>query len=161
MRIKNNQAILNAPFGSILLTFADGDLIKCELSEAAVEEDLGSFVGHKAVKALQSYLKGDIHVLDSWKPSEDGTEFRRRVWKEIAKVRAGDTVTYGHRRFSRQLSSRSRFCLRRQSASDFCRLPSCCREEQFGRIRTFRRECLNKMLAAQARTAKHVRSLNE
>ena len=94
MRIKNNQAILNAPFGSILLTFADGDLIKCELSEAAVEEDLGSFVGHKAVKALQSYLKGDIHVLDSWKPSEDGTEFRRRVWKEIAKVRAGDTVTY-------------------------------------------------------------------
>lgn len=63
MRIKNNQAILNAPFGSILLTFADGDLIKCELSEAAVEEDLGSFVGHKAVKALQSYLKGDIHVL--------------------------------------------------------------------------------------------------
>ena len=95
MRIKNNQAILNAPFGSILLTFADGDLIKCELSEAAVEEDLGSFVGHKAGKALQSYLKGDIHVLDSWKPSEDGTEFRRRVWKEIAKVRAGDTVTYG------------------------------------------------------------------
>ena len=49
MRIKNNQAILNAPFGSILLTFADGDLIKCELSEAAVEEDLGSFVGHKSV----------------------------------------------------------------------------------------------------------------
>lgn len=52
VRIKNNQAILNAPFGSILLTFADGDLIKCELSEAAVEEDLGSFVGHKAVKAV-------------------------------------------------------------------------------------------------------------
>lgn len=68
MRIKNNQAILNAPFGSILLTFADGDLIKCELSEAAVEEDLGSFVGHKAVKALQSYLKGDIHVLMTWNP---------------------------------------------------------------------------------------------
>lgn len=86
MRIKNNQAILNAPFGSILLTFADGDLIKCELSEAAVEEDLGSFVGHKAVKALQSYLKGDIHVLDSWKPSEDGTEFRRRCGRKSLRL---------------------------------------------------------------------------
>ena len=146
MRIKNNQAILNAPFGSILLTFADGDLIKCELSEAAVEEDLGSFVGHKAVKALQSYLKGDIHVLDSWKPSEDGTEFRRRVWKEIAKVRAGDTVTYGQIADSLDSSPRA--------------VGSACGDNPL-RIRTFRRECLNKMLAAQARTAKHVRSLNE
>ena len=67
--IKSNQALLNAPFGSILLTFKDGELIRCELSEAAVEEDLGSFADHKAVQALNSYLEGNIH--------------------------AGDTVTYG------------------------------------------------------------------
>ncbi|WP_302563565.1 hypothetical protein [Parasutterella excrementihominis] len=48
MTIKNNQASLNAPFGSILLTFENGVLIRCELSEAAIEEDLGSFAGHKA-----------------------------------------------------------------------------------------------------------------
>lgn len=47
MTIKSNQALLNAPFGSILLTFKDGELIRCELSEAAVEEDLGSFADHK------------------------------------------------------------------------------------------------------------------
>ncbi|WP_302563566.1 methylated-DNA--[protein]-cysteine S-methyltransferase [Parasutterella excrementihominis] len=40
-------------------------------------------------------MKGDIHALDNWAPSDDGTEFRRRVWKEITKVKAGDTVTYG------------------------------------------------------------------
>ncbi len=95
MTIKSNEARLNAPFGSILLTFEDGKLVRCELSEKAVEEDLGSFSGHKAVKVLKSYLKGDIHALDNWKPSEDGTEFRRRVWKEIADVKAGNTVTYG------------------------------------------------------------------
>ena len=54
MTIKSNQALLNAPFGSILLTFKDGELIRCELSEAAVEEDLGSFADHKAVQALTS-----------------------------------------------------------------------------------------------------------
>lgn len=95
MTIKSNQALLNAPFGSILLTFKDGELIRCELSEAAVEEDLGSFADHKAVQTLNSYLEGSIHALDNWKPSEEGTEFCCRVWKEIAKVKAGDTVTYG------------------------------------------------------------------
>lgn len=95
MTIKSNQACLNAPFGSIILTFADDELARCELSEKAAEEDLGSFSGHKAVKALKSYLEGNVHALDDWKPSENGTEFRRRVWNEIAKVKAGDTVTYG------------------------------------------------------------------
>ena len=95
MTIKSNQALLNAPFGSILLTFKDGELIRCELSEAAVEEDLGSFADHKAVQALNSYLEGNIHALDNWKPGEECTEFRCQVWKEIAKIKAGDTVTYG------------------------------------------------------------------
>lgn len=94
MTIKSNQACLNAPFGSILLTFADGELIRCDLSEEALEENLGGFANHKAVKALKSYLEGDIHILDDWKPSESGTEFRCQVWKEIAKVKAGNTVTY-------------------------------------------------------------------
>ena len=93
MTIKSNQALLNAPFGSILLTFKDGELIRCELSEAAVEEDLGSFADHKAVQALNSYLEGNIHALDNWKPGEECTEFRCQVWKEIAKIKAGDTVT--------------------------------------------------------------------
>ena len=53
--IKSNQACLNAPFGSILLTFEGDELVRCELSEEAVEEDLGSFAEHKAVKALKSY----------------------------------------------------------------------------------------------------------
>ena len=93
--IKSNQACLNAPFGSILLTFEGDELVRCELSEEAVEEDLGSFAEHKAVKALKSYLGGSVQALDNWKSSEDGTEFRCQVWKEIAKVKAGDTVTYG------------------------------------------------------------------
>lgn len=46
--IKSNQACLNAPFGSILLTFEGDELVRCELSEEAVEEDLGSFAEHKA-----------------------------------------------------------------------------------------------------------------
>lgn len=130
--------------------------------EAAVEEDLGSFADHKAVQALNSYLEGNIHALDNWKPGEECTEFRCQVWKEIAKIKAGDTVTYGQIADNLgQLSSCCGFRLRRQSAADFCWVSSCCRKEQFGRIRAFGRQCLNKMLAAQARTAKHVRSLNE
>ena len=36
--IKSNQACLNAPFGSILLTFEGDELVRCELSEEAVEK---------------------------------------------------------------------------------------------------------------------------
>lgn len=160
--IKSNQACLNAPFGSILLTFEGDELVRCELSEEAVEEDLGSFAEHKAVKALKSYLGGSVQALDNWKSSEDGTEFRCQVWKEIAKVKAGDTVTYGQ--IADNLNSSPRAV--GSACGDnplpiFVGCPSCCRKEQFGRIRAFRRQSLNKMLASQARTAKHVRSLNE
>ena len=144
MTIKSNQALLNAPFGSILLTFKDGELIRCELSEAAVEEDLGSFADHKAVQALNSYLEGNIHALDNWKPGEECTEFRCQVWKEIAKIKAGDTVTYGQ--IADNLAAllvlwvppaetiRCRFLLGVIALS----------ERAIGRIRAFGRQCLNK-----------------
>ena len=50
------------------------------------------FAEHKAVKALKSYLGGSVQALDNWKPSEDGTEFRCQVWKEIAKGKAADNL---------------------------------------------------------------------
>ena len=152
--IKSNQACLNAPFGSILLTFEGDELVRCELSEEAVEEDLGSFAEHKAVKALKSYLGGSVQALDNWKPSEDGTEFRCQVWKEIAKVKAGDTVTYGQIADNLNSSPRAVGSACGDNPLPILSVAIVCRKEQFGRIRAFRRQSLNKNVGFSSTNSK-------
>ena len=45
--------------------------------------------------ALAAYFAGDIDALDTIAVAPQGTEFRRRVWKELREIRAGTTVSYG------------------------------------------------------------------
>ena len=81
--IKSNQACLNAPFGSILLTFEGDELVRCELSEEAVEEDLGSFAEHKAVKALKSYLGGSVQAWTIGSPVRTARNFAVRFGRRL------------------------------------------------------------------------------
>jgi methylated-DNA-[protein]-cysteine S-methyltransferase len=45
-------------------------------------------------KAMRSYFKGDIAVIDSLPVETAGTPFQRRVWHALRKIRGGKTISY-------------------------------------------------------------------
>lgn len=47
-----------------------------------------------AVSALRAYFDGDLAALDSVQVELNGTEFQRRVWEALRRVRAGRTASY-------------------------------------------------------------------
>lgn len=95
LKILENECLLNAPFGSIKLTFSGDRLIRSELFKEHCKDALGRFEENRAVKDLRAYIKGNLKALEGWPASSEGSEFRRKVWQEIAKIPAGETVTYG------------------------------------------------------------------
>lgn len=48
-----------------------------------------------AARTLDAYFAGDVHALDAVNVDMNGTEFQRRVWQALRRVRAGTTVAYG------------------------------------------------------------------
>ena len=50
---------------------------------------------HGVHDALAAYFAGDIDALDAIRVAPEGTVFKQLVWKELRRVRAGDTVSYG------------------------------------------------------------------
>ena len=48
------------------------------------------------VKAIKDYLTGRVKSLTAldWKLGSIGTEFQRKVWKELKKIHCGKTVSY-------------------------------------------------------------------
>jgi len=45
--------------------------------------------------ALRAYFAGDIAVLDKLAVAEFGTPFQRLMWRNLRKVKAGTTLSYG------------------------------------------------------------------
>ena len=45
-------------------------------------------------KALRAYFEGEIDVFDGVTVRQPGSPFRQRVWTEMRKIRAGETVSY-------------------------------------------------------------------
>lgn len=85
---------IKTDFGGLLLYFLDRQLVRVEFSDKATDTDLKTYAEHEAVRKLTDYLQGEIHALDNWPISLQGTDFRKRVWSEIAKVKAGSVITY-------------------------------------------------------------------
>ncbi|MEQ1868269.1 MAG: methylated-DNA--[protein]-cysteine S-methyltransferase [Micropepsaceae bacterium] len=46
--------------------------------------------------ALERYFEGDIRAINRLPVIDFGTEFQRRCWKELRRVRAGTTRSYGN-----------------------------------------------------------------
>ena len=59
-------------------------------------------------KKLRAYLAGDIAALDSVEVDIDGTPFQQRVWRELRRIPAGTTISYGElaRRIGQPKASR-------------------------------------------------------
>ena len=47
-----------------------------------------------AAKALRAYLAGEVDVFDGLTVRQPGSPYRQRVWEEMRKVRAGETISY-------------------------------------------------------------------
>lgn len=50
---------------------------------------------HPWVNEFNAYFDGRIDALDALPVAEPGTEFQRKVWKELRKIPAGATKSYG------------------------------------------------------------------
>src|SRR5262249_16213665 len=49
----------------------------------------------QAFYAIQAYFSGDTAAVDQLKTATNGTDFQKKVWAELRKIRAGETVSYG------------------------------------------------------------------
>jgi methylated-DNA-[protein]-cysteine S-methyltransferase len=47
------------------------------------------------IGALRAYLAGELGALDAVPVETGGTTFQRRVWRELRRIRAGTTLSYG------------------------------------------------------------------
>jgi methylated-DNA-[protein]-cysteine S-methyltransferase len=48
------------------------------------------------ITCLGKYFAGDLGALDAIAVDTGGTPFQQRVWRELRKIPAGHTVSYGH-----------------------------------------------------------------
>lgn len=98
MMLMKNQAfdaIIPAPFGAIGVRAEDDFLVGLELLLANQTEKIsGDPFVQSVVTQIKQYLNDSNTLLDI-PIAVKGTSFQRRVWKAIANVPAGKTVSYG------------------------------------------------------------------
>lgn len=94
-------SIIKTPFGDLMLVANNSELTGLYFTEGEHLPDAhGTWtldprhpVLKKAGKELEEYFAGKRTAF-SFPPSSHGTEFQRQVWKEIAKIPFGETISY-------------------------------------------------------------------
>lgn len=95
MKTKAFDAIIPAPFGAIGVRTEDDFMVGLELLPVTqAEKTSGDPFIQSVVTQIKQYLNDPNTILDI-PVAVKGTPFQRRVWKAIANVPAGKTVTYG------------------------------------------------------------------
>ena len=69
-------------------------LLRLHYGDDGVELVAGDGSGRIA-GALRDYLAGELGALDAVAVETAGTEFQRRVWRELRRIRPGTTLSYG------------------------------------------------------------------
>ena len=97
---------VESPIGELVL-IGDGDALvsldfgDCDerlqvlLERRYGSVDLARREGTAAARAVSAYFDGNVNTLDSLAVAPRGTAFQQRVWRELRKVPAGQTVSYG------------------------------------------------------------------
>lgn len=89
-----NKVIINSPLG---FTLIEGDELGIsKISVTSNEEELSSIIPDAlttAVTQLEEYFLGKRTHFD-FKLNPSGTEFQKKVWKELLKIPFGTTVSY-------------------------------------------------------------------
>lgn len=89
-----NKVIINSPLG---FTLIEGDELGIsKISVTSNEEELSTIIPDAlttAVTQLEEYFLGKRTHFD-FKLNPSGTEFQKKVWKELLKIPFGTTVSY-------------------------------------------------------------------
>ncbi|HEY8355106.1 MAG TPA: methylated-DNA--[protein]-cysteine S-methyltransferase [Methylophilaceae bacterium] len=95
MSTQTFDAVLAAPFGAVGIRASDDFLLGLDLlPENPGEKQAGHGFVQAVVRQLRQYLHDPQTSLD-FPFAVPGTPFQRRVWREIARIPAGSTLTYG------------------------------------------------------------------
>jgi methylated-DNA-[protein]-cysteine S-methyltransferase len=99
------QDRIGSPIGDIVLVAEDGALRLLDFDDgprlqAFMAKHFGAVdIPRKTnpwglAAALRAYLKGDLAAIDKLPARPRGTDFQRRVWDELRKIPAGQTIVY-------------------------------------------------------------------
>jgi O-6-methylguanine DNA methyltransferase len=100
-KIMTSYTILKTPVSDLLLSANETELTGVHfggedhvpMSSKTWKRDDRHPVLRQAVKELKEYFAGKRTIF-SFAPSSAGTEFRQRVWAEIARIPFGETISY-------------------------------------------------------------------
>ena len=97
-RAECHFARLPSPAGWLEIVWARGAVVRCgfvdgpdEAAAVPASGDLPAAVR----RAFGRYLRGETSALDTVPVALRGTDFDQRVWRELRKIPAGTTTTYG------------------------------------------------------------------
>lgn len=91
-----NEYFFTSPVGKLHIKASNEALVSISfVNEKAVElsQDIPSGIIEYIIRQLQEYFDGSRKVFDLPLLSE-GTDFQRRVWKELREIPYGQTTTY-------------------------------------------------------------------
>ena len=96
---------IESPIGRLLLAARDGRtcLLHFDASERSARAALSRWYPTDAIErsadpagaaTLRRYFDGDLNALDAVDVEMNGTDFQKRVWAALRRVRAGQTTSY-------------------------------------------------------------------
>lgn len=89
------DAVIPAPFGAVAISIEDDFLVKVELlTEPHAEQAATSSFVQQVVLQISDYLQNP-HASLEIPIAVPGTPFQKRVWRAIAAIPSGATLTYG------------------------------------------------------------------
>ena len=99
------QDRVETPIGPVVLVADDGALRLLEFDDGPrfgyyMKRQFGDAqIGHETnpggmSDAVRAYMAGDLQAIDTLEARPRGTAFQERVWAELRKIPAGETITY-------------------------------------------------------------------
>jgi methylated-DNA-[protein]-cysteine S-methyltransferase len=89
---KTSQAFVESPLGWIQVSATTSNIKAISFVDAEGQSETSPLLS-ACCEALSSYFKGELTEFDL--PLDpDGTEFQKRVWKELQVVEHGETISY-------------------------------------------------------------------
>ena len=99
------QDRVETPIGTVVLVADDGALRLLEFDDGPrfgyyMKRQFGDAeIAHQTnpggmSEAVRAYMSGDLQAIDKLEARPRGTAFQERVWAELRKIPAGETITY-------------------------------------------------------------------
>lgn len=88
---------MGSPVGKLIIrTDGGGRLVGIDFADPSVKSSSTVLLSvHQVVRQLREFFAAERQVFDVAFAFEEGTEFQQQVWREIARIPFGETITYG------------------------------------------------------------------